>query len=143
MVALLSAEWIEAVARAVADGIGDGSQADGGSGADGPVTGNTVPVPSVQVVVTGSTGGAWWWSPQAVGPAVGAGTHPGPEVTVSVDEADLRRILQGELSLSVGFMQGRVKVDGATAPVLRLLSCSAGSRFDAVRRAVAAVTDDA
>lgn len=141
MVALLSAQWFEEVVRALSDAAGDGPGPAGPDGGDGPADG-PAPVGPVQVVVAGGTApGSFWWSGGPGGPTAGPGTHPDAAVTVSIDEADLRSLLQGGLRLSVGYMQGRVKIDGPVGGVLDLLACSAGPRFDAARRAVAAVTD--
>ena len=59
-----------------------------------------------------------------------------PDVTLTLTDADARAVLAGELDLAVAFMQGRMKVAGAMAPLLDLLAlagteaaraCRAGS----------------
>lgn len=40
------------------------------------------------------------------------GKHPDPDVTIQAKAPDAVRVLRGELSPEVAFMQGRLKVDG-------------------------------
>ncbi len=40
------------------------------------------------------------------------GKHPEPDIYIQAKAADALRMVEGELSADVGFMQGRLKVDG-------------------------------
>ena len=71
----------------------------------------------------------------------GAGTVPSPDVTLTLTDADARLILSGELELSVAFMQGRMKVAGAMAPLLDLLAMASTDDARARRTRLAGLTD--
>jgi putative sterol carrier protein len=71
----------------------------------------------------------------------GSGTVPSPDVTLTLTDADAQAVLSGELDLAVAFMQGRMKVAGAMAPLLDLLAL-AGTDDARVRRVrLAGLTD--
>lgn len=129
MAELLSSDWLSAVERALAGRSGAGRD-------EGPVV--------VQVAVTAPKApDARWWvrcAPEGVTVGGGTGTEEAA-VTVSVGRQDLVALLDGSLPVDVGFMQGRVKVDGATAPVLALLAWTAGDDFAAARQMVAEATE--
>ncbi|HEY5110663.1 MAG TPA: SCP2 sterol-binding domain-containing protein [Acidimicrobiales bacterium] len=71
----------------------------------------------------------------------GAGTVPSPDVTLTLTDADARAVLSGELDPSVAFMQGRMKVVGAMAPLLDLLALAGTEDARACRARVAELTD--
>ena len=80
---------------------------------------------TVVVEVTG--GGAGDVSGHATfagGRLVGSGAGPveGPDLTLTLTDADARALVTGALDPSVAFMQGRMKVAGAMAPLLDLLA---------------------
>ena len=52
----------------------------------------------------------------------GSGAVEGPDLTLTLTDADARAVVAGELDPSVAFMQGRMKVAGAMAPLLDLLA---------------------
>jgi len=123
----LTVEWLTAAAAEV-------------SGASGPPTLNG----SVVVEVTGGAEG------DAVAHAAfeggclvgsGTGTVPSPDVTLTLTDADARAVLSGELDLSVAFMQGRMKVAGAMAPLLDLLAMAGTDDARARRARLAGSTD--
>ena len=60
----------------------------------------------------------------AGGAAGGERRRPGrgPDLTLTLTDADARAVVAGELDPSVAFMQGRMKVAGAMAPLLDLLA---------------------
>lgn len=147
MAELLSVAWVEEAARVLSQGPvpAPGSEIPGSPGSgvlagEHPGTG----LPAVQVVVGEDRKRAqatWWWARGVDGPAVGAGSRLGCEVTVTVSAADLAAIIGGELRPAVAFMQGRLKVDGPVGEVLALLACTATGGFEVVRERLAAVTD--
>lgn len=128
MAELLSPDWLSAAERALAGRLPAGRPG----------------VAVVQVAVTSPKApDTRWWvqcAPDRV--AVGLGlAGDEPTVSVSLSRSDLGALLDGSMALDVGFMQGRVKVEGATAPVLALLAWSAGADFSAARRDLAQATD--
>lgn len=123
----LTEEWLTAAAAE-------------GSGATGPPTLTA----SVVVEVTGGAEG------DAVAHAVfdggclvgsGAGTLPSPDVTLTLTDADAQAVLSGALDLSVAFMQGRMKVAGAMAPLVDLLALAGTDDARARRGRLARLTD--
>ena len=68
----------------------------------------------------------------------GSGTVPDADLTLTLTDADARAVVAGELDPSVAFMQGRMKVAGAMAPLLDLLAL-AGT--DAARDRLARVAE--
>ena len=56
---------------------------------------------------------------------IGSGSVASPDVTLTLTDVDARAVLSGELDLAVAFMQGRMKVAGAMAPLLDLLAFAA------------------
>lgn len=56
---------------------------------------------------------------------IGSGSVPSPDVTLTLSDSDAQAVLAGELDLAVAFMQGRMKVAGAMAPLLDLLALAA------------------
>jgi len=73
--------------------------------------------------------------------ASGPGAATGADATLTLTDVDARAVATGDLELSVAFMQGRMKVAGAMAPVLDLLVL-AGTDDVRIRRArVAEQTD--
>ncbi len=52
----------------------------------------------------------------------GAGPVDAPDLTLTLSDADARAVVSGDLDPSVAFMQGRMKVTGAMAPLLDLLA---------------------
>jgi len=54
--------------------------------------------------------------------AGGPGPAPGSDLTLTLSDTDARAVVAGDLDPSVAFMQGRMKVAGAMAPLLDLLA---------------------
>ena len=52
----------------------------------------------------------------------GAGAPASADLTLTLTDSDARAVLSGALDPSVAFMQGRMKVVGAMAPLLDLLA---------------------
>lgn len=80
---------------------------------------------SVVVEVTGgATGDLAGHVAFADGGVVGSGAGPtdGPDLVLTLTDSDARAIVAGGLDPSVAFMQGRMKVVGAMAPLLDLLA---------------------
>jgi hypothetical protein len=63
----------------------------------------------------------------------GPGAVAAPDLTVTLTDDDARAVVVGELDPSVAFMQGRMKVAGAMAPLLDLLAL-AGTEAARTRR---------
>ncbi|MGD9798905.1 MAG: SCP2 sterol-binding domain-containing protein [Acidimicrobiia bacterium] len=111
----------------------------------GPVTFDARPTGfSVQVIVTGSPSGDTRLVATvddagglSVGPADGG---PAPDLVVTVPRAEAAALLAGRLRLDTAYMQGRVKVAGDHALVLRVLAASAGQGWAAGLARLAAVT---
>lgn len=75
---------------------------------------------------------------------VDAGCGPAPRpaaVTVSCAQEVARVIVAGEVPPSVAYMQGTVRMTGATGRVLDLLACTATPRFAQLLRSLEEVTD--
>ncbi len=53
---------------------------------------------------------------------VGPGPVAGADLTLTLSDTDAREVVTGDLDPSVAFMQGRMKVAGAMAPLLDLLA---------------------
>lgn len=138
MPSLLTDDWLEAAGAVLAAVSGPGGVSvatEAGGAAAVPAT--------VQVTVSGAPADAnatWWWRVDGDAWTAGPGSRSDAEVTVAIGADDLRAVLSGDLRLGVGFMQGRVKVDGPTSAVLRVLACTASARFEAVRRQVGELT---
>ncbi len=64
-----------------------------------------------------------------------------PDVVLTHGHADAVAIARGELSLPVGFMQGRVKMVGSTGALMALLPVLQSDEHRAAVAAVAAQTD--
>ena len=73
--------------------------------------------------------------------ASGPGTVPSPDATLTLADADARAVLSGQLDLAVAFMQGRMKVAGAMAPVLDLLALAATADAQTRRARLDGMTD--
>jgi SCP-2 sterol transfer family len=130
--ALGSAEWVEAYRRACAD-------LPARPGASG----------RLQTVVTGGPGGeVSWWVTFADGRAVDAGTGSDdapepdaasvggiPRVLVTMPHELAAAVAREEVDLSTAFMQGRAKVAGDQAALLRLLALTATPAYRAAVRA--------
>ena len=104
----LTAEWFEAAGTALA-------------GLTGPPTlEGTV----VVEVVGGPDGDAAGHAAFAGGRLVESGPGPAPaaDLTLTLSDPDARAVVSGDLDPSVAFMQGRLKVAGAMAPLLDLLA---------------------
>ena len=70
----------------------------------------------------------------------GPGPVPSPDLTLTLSDEDARGVLAGDLDPSVAFMQGRMKVVGAMAPLLDLLALAGTEAFTARRARVAGGT---
>lgn len=76
---------------------------------------------------------------------VDAGSGPPPRpaaVTVSCAGATARGIVAGEVPPSVAYMQGTLRMTGATGTVLDLLACTAIPGFARLMRSLEEITDD-
>lgn len=130
MPALLTDAWFEAVAGVVA-----------AAPAPAPAAGAGVTVAVAVADAPDGVAGTWWWSTLDGGWAVGPGSRADATVTVTLPWADLQQVVAGDLRLGVGYMQGRIKVDGPTGAVLRVLACADSPRLQDIRRSVGALTD--
>jgi hypothetical protein len=63
------------------------------------------------------------------------------DCTFLISHADAVAIAQGDLDLHAGFMQGRVKMTGATGPLLDVLPCTQSEEYRALLREVAEQTE--
>ena len=82
----------------------------------------------VEHTVTGAPGGdVTWWAAFEQGRLVGAdaGTRPDAAVTVTAPYALAADVATGRVEASAAFMQGRTKVRGDEAALLRLLALTA------------------
>ena len=70
-----------------------------------------------------------------------AGADTAAEVTITLAHADAPAVLGGSVSLDVAYMQGRVKVAGDPAAVLRVLELSPAPSWEPVRAGVAAALE--
>jgi hypothetical protein len=114
----------------------------GAEGAD--LSGPPTLAGTVVVEVTGAVGGdvvghATFAGGRLVG--CGPGAVPGPDLTLTLTDDDARAVTAGELDPSVAFMQGRMKVAGAMAPLLDLLALAGTDGARQRRDRVAAQTD--
>jgi hypothetical protein len=126
---LLSPGWFQAVERALAGHL------------PSPRPGAAVVV-QVAVTVPKAPEHRWWVRCTLDGATVREGSATEDAgITVTVPLPDVPALLDGSLPLDVGFMQGRVKVDGPTGAVLALLEWSAGAEFAVARQALAETTD--
>ena len=73
--------------------------------------------------------------------STGPGPLPEPDLTLTLTDTDARAVVAGRLDPSVAFMQGRMKVVGAMAPLLDLLALSGTDDGRARRDRVAALTE--
>lgn len=128
----LSAAWFADLERALA---GQGAPQATGAERGGPV--------AVEVTVTGAAAGdvVWHCRVGAGATEVGAGPDAAADVRLVIADGDAWQVLRGELGLSSAYMQGRAKAEGRTGAVLDLLACSARTRLEAVRSAMAAATE--
>lgn len=99
----------------------------------------------LQHVVTGTPDGEVAWSLQLVdgqvaGVAVGR-DDAAADCTFLITHPDSVAIAKGELDLHAGFMQGRVKMSGASGPFLDVLPATESPEFAELLAAVAAQTD--
>jgi ABC-type amino acid transport substrate-binding protein len=110
----------------------------------------------VSFVVTGGPDGdvAWWLAvvdgrvvdagrldAALVDEATGAGDEGDqPPVTVTLPRAVATAVARGEVELPAAFMQGRAKVAGDQAALVRLLAWTATPEYRAAARAVDATT---
>jgi hypothetical protein len=92
----LSDEWLDAMAAAA-----DRATADPG-----------LSLVIQQVVVDGSTEHAWFVSADASRVYVGAGRHPSPSLTMTVDRATAWAVHSGAQSAQQAFMAGRLRIGG-------------------------------
>jgi len=70
-----------------------------------------------------------------------AGPVDDPDLVLTLTDADARAIVAGDLDPSVAFMQGRMKVAGAMAPLLDLLALAGTEDCRARLSRVAAQTE--
>jgi hypothetical protein len=59
------------------------------------------------------------------------------DLTLTMTWPDAVRVAQGELGLNAAFMQGRLKTDGPTGPLLAILTTMSGEPAEACRRDLA------
>ena len=122
----LSAEWVDAQGESSVDAI------------EGGFTGR------VQHTVTGGPGGSavyvvTWTDGRPTASA--AGGEGDAEVALTIPYTDAVAVTRGEADLNALFMQGQMKVAGATGPLLDLLAASQREALVAEVAALAAVTD--
>lgn len=96
-----------------------------------------------QVVLGGPDGDVRYWTQIEDGRTTrqALGAVDDPDVTITTTYADALAIQRGELDVSVGFMQGRVKVAGDMVKVLELLPLAGDTRWQAAQAALAAETE--
>lgn len=99
----------------------------------------------LQHVVTGAPGGEVAYTVHFADGRVAAATvgrdDEAADCTFLETYDDAVRIAKGELDLHVGFMQGRVKMSGASGPLLDVLVCTQSPEYRALVAEVAAATD--
>jgi len=66
----------------------------------------------MQIIFTGSQASHWFITIKNQKIESTAGTHPNPEMTMTVSSEDYLKIASGEMDASLAFMKGRVKVSG-------------------------------
>lgn len=99
----------------------------------------------LQHVVTGAPDGEVAYTLEIVdGRVVGARLgrdDAAADCTFLITFPDAVSIAKGELDVHAGYMQGRVKMSGPTAPLLDVLPCTQSPEFRALVLEVAAATD--
>jgi hypothetical protein len=103
-----------------------------------------VPDIVVQVDVAGSPTGARPWHVAVVSGAVGscgAGPADAAELSLTLPWADAVAVARGELDVNAAYMQGRLKTDGPTGPLLALLAGLRSPDGIAAREQLAADTE--
>lgn len=135
-----SAGWSESRdAVPVGSDLPEGSDLPDGSDLYVEVTVTNVPD------VTGSVGGVVHGFAGLRGHQVvhaGRGSSPRPAaVTVSCPEEIARQIVAGVVPPSVAYMQGTMRMTGATGPVLDLLACTASPQFVQLLSSLEEVTE--
>ena len=86
----------------------------------------------VEHTVSGTPGGeAVYWTEFTEGRLIAAGVGPRPDATVTMTApyAVAAAVATGEVEASVAFMQGRTKVGGDQALLLRLLAVTATPEY--------------
>jgi len=53
---------------------------------------------------------------------VTAGTAPSPDLTITMEDADLEQLLKGELNGMTAFMTGKLKIEGDMGVAMKLQS---------------------
>jgi hypothetical protein len=99
----------------------------------------------LQHVVTGAPAGEVAYTLEIVDGRVVA-ARPGrdddsADCTFLITFKDAVPMAKGELDLHAGYMQGRVKMSGASGPLLDVLPCTQSPEYRALVAAVAADTD--
>ena len=97
----------------------------------------------VEYTATGGPNGeVSWWTAFVDGRLVdaGAGHRPDPTVTMTSSYTLAARLATGEADPSAAFMQGRTKVAGDQAALLRVLALMASPEYRAATAAVAGRT---
>lgn len=105
----------------------------------GPSVGDAV----LRVDVAGAPAGrASWTARFAAGRLTSAspGAPADADVVLSIPWADAVAVLRGELGVNAAYMQGRLKTDGPTGPLLGVLAALSSPAGVACREALSATT---
>lgn len=133
MPAWLTPAWVDASDAAV----GTWPPSDRGQGAEQAEAGaSSTGRVNLTVTVTGGCDGdvtypRTWWA---------AGDGPARELAMTLPASDARGVLAGELSPSVAFMQGRLKIKGDPGAALEVLAATAEPWFATALERVRSVT---
>ena len=98
----------------------------------------------LQLVVTGKGYGEVAWTLAFVDGRLveaSAGRDERADCTFLITPADAVPLATGELDLHVGYMQGRIKLEGDVGRFLAVLPCTQSAELRAVLAEVAAATD--
>ncbi len=104
-----------------------------------PVGGLSVVVQHTVTGVPHAAGEVAYWTVFDDGRLVGAGTGPRPDavVTITAPYAVAADVATGQVEPAAAFMQGRTKVAGDQAVLLRLLALMAGPAYQVATRRLA------
>ena len=73
-----------------------------------------------QFNVSGEGGGQYWARIESQQIEVERGEHPSPDMIMTATDEDFLALFNGELNPMMAFMQGKIKVKGEMALVLKL-----------------------
>ena len=75
-----------------------------------------------QFVITGNDPGAYYLSIDHGQAVVSQGTHPSPNVTITMDSNDFADLYTGKLNAATAFLTGKLRVEGDMRVALMLTS---------------------